>query len=164
MKSILLAFLFSSLCAGAQSKLDIKIREATNHLNCSQADEHEPVTLNAQLVIEGDSIAIIVKVILAPGWHIYAYVPSTLPYIAIDQIIHLPPNLKAVGEWEKSEPETSSDDPGVLIYQNKAVFIHKAVRRSHAMEAGVIKAGLYYQTCNLRQCLPPKEKIVELRY
>ncbi|MGN6419540.1 MAG: hypothetical protein ACTHMC_18715 [Pseudobacter sp.] len=37
--------------------------------------------------MEKDSVAVIVKAALAPGWHIYQFVPSTLPYIPIDCII-----------------------------------------------------------------------------
>lgn len=164
MKIIILAVLFSSISAAAQSKLDVKIRETVKHIVCPQPDEREPVTLNAQSVNEGDSIAVIVKVSLAPGWHIYAYVPPASPYIVIDQVLRLPENVRSVGDWKKSEPETTSDDPGVLIYKDEAVFIHKAVKLRNAKGEGLIKAGLYYQTCNLRQCLPPKEKTFELKY
>jgi hypothetical protein len=163
MKLIFLIILFPVLCAGAQSKLDVKIMETGKHLACRQPDERDPVTMNAQLVKVGDSIAIIIKVSMASGWHIYAYVPPTLPYIAIDQILKLPANVMAVGDWKKTEPEATSNDPGVLIYENEAVFIHKAVELQHA-KSGIITAGLYYQTCNLRQCLPPKEITYELKY
>ncbi|MGN6399804.1 MAG: protein-disulfide reductase DsbD domain-containing protein [Flavisolibacter sp.] len=162
MKIFLLVILLPALSASAQSKLDIKVQEAANHLTCLPPNESNPVTINVQAVNEGDSMAVIVKASMAPGWHIYAYVPSTQPYITIEQILHLPENIKAVGQWQKTEPEASSDEPGVLIYEDEAVFIHKAVKLSPTKTRGVIKAGLYYQTCNLRQCLPPKEKIFEL--
>lgn len=162
MKTLLLVMLTSVLSASAQSKLDIKVKEAAKQMVCPQPDERNPVSLNAQTVHDGDSMAVIVKTLLAPGWHIYAFVPSAQPYIPIDQILHLPENIKAVGAWTKTEPEASSDIPGVLIYENEAVFIHKAVKLVSAKTGGVIKAGLYYQTCNLRQCLPPEEKIVDL--
>ena len=164
MRFLLFAILFTAHFASAQSRLDKKISVRVKQIVCPMPDESNPVTLNAQSVTDKDSIAIIVKVSVAPGWHIYAYVPSTQPYIAIDQILQLPENFKAVGEWKKTEPSASSDDPGVLIYENEAVFIHKAVKLSHAKTDGILKAGLYYQTCNLRQCLPPKEKTLTLKY
>jgi len=164
MKFVLLAILIQALSANAQSKLDVKISEATKHMVCPLPDEMNPVTLNAQSVNEGDSIGIIVKVAMAPGWHIYAYVPSGQPYIAIDQILQVPENCKTVGEWKKTEPSASSDAPGVLIYEEEAVFIHKLVKLPQAKMDGIVKAGLYYQTCNLRQCLPPRGKTFELRY
>ena len=158
-----LVFLFSCLSAGAQSKFDLKIKETVKLMTCPQPDERSPVTLSAQSVNEGDSVAIILKVSMAPGWHIYAYVPPTLPYIAIDQILRLTENVKAVGEWRKTEPEASSSDPGVLIYEDDALFIHKAIKTTGFRSNEVIKTGLYYQTCNLRQCLPPEENIIELK-
>lgn len=163
MKFIFLALLFPVVSASAQSGFDVKIMEAAKHIACPQPDERTPVTLNAQSVNEGDSVAIIVKVSIAPGWHIYAYVPSTQPYIAIDHILQLPENVRTVGEWKKTEPEVSSSDPGVLIYKDEAVFIHKAVKLPRGA-GGLIKAGLYYQTCDLRQCLPPKERTFDLKY
>ena len=164
MKLMLLSLLFPVLSVQAQAGFDMKISETARQMLCPLPDENNPVSLNAQLVGAGDSMAIIVKVRMAPGWHIYAYVPPSQPYIAIDQILRLPESLKASGSWEKTEPEASSDDPGVLIYENEAVFIQKAVKLPVGKTGGVIKAGLYYQTCNLRQCLPPVEKIFDLKY
>jgi DsbC/DsbD-like thiol-disulfide interchange protein len=163
MKFLFLFLLLPVLPVRGQSPLDAKIRERAKQMICPVPDESDPVTLNAQCVNDRDSIAIIVKVTIAPGWHIYAYVPSSQPYIAIDQILQLPENIKATGEWVKTEAETSSDDPGVLVYENEAVFIHKAVKLSQG-STGVIRAGLYFQTCNLRQCLPPKERTFELKF
>lgn len=161
MKSVLLILLFPVFCAHAQSGFDKKIAAAAKALSCAIPGEQEPVTLNATLVYEKDSIAVIVKTALAPGWHIYQYVPQTLPYIAIDHVLQLPKSIVAVGAWIKPEPMASSNDPGVLIYEDEAVFVHKAVRKENGNKEK-LTAGLYYQTCNLRQCLPPVEKTFEL--
>lgn len=164
MTAFFMLIFFPVLTSECQSGFDARIAAAAKQLTCFPPDEQNPVSLNAQLVSEGDSIAIILKVSMAPGWHIYAYVPSTQPYIAIDQILQLPGNVKAVGGWTRTEPETSSADVGVLIYDDQALFIHKAVRSAHQRSGNIIRTGLYYQTCNLRQCLPPVEKIFELKY
>ena len=161
-------FLFIAFCpafwASAQSNLDLKTAIAVRELNCPAASEEHPVTLNATLVAEHDSLAIVVKVALAPGWHIYEYVPPTSPYIPIERILELPAGIEAVGAWVKTEAASSANDPGVLIYEKEAVFIRKAVIGRTAKEGSIIKAGLYHQTCDLRQCFPPVEKIVELKY
>jgi hypothetical protein len=164
MKIIFLLLLFPVLRVSAQSRLDAKIMEAARQLTCLQPGERNPVMLNAQLVKEGDSMAVIVKAAMAPGWHIYAYVPATLPYIAIGHVLELPGNCQSVGEWQKPEAQAYADDPGVLIYEDEAVFIHKLVKLHGSNTGGAIRAGLYYQTCNLRQCLPPSEKIFELKF
>jgi DsbC/DsbD-like thiol-disulfide interchange protein len=164
MKFLFLIIFFPVFSAKSQSKFDRQIADATKHIFCSQPDERNPVTINAQSVKDRDSIAVIVKVLMAPGWHIYAYVPSTQPYIASDPIMRLPENFKAVGGWKTTEPFASSDDPGVLIYEHEVVFVHKAVKLPIAKTDASIRAGLYYQTCNLRQCLPPTETTLELKY
>ena len=160
MRAILLVFLVPFFQGKAQSALDRKIAAAMKTLSCPRPNEASPVMLNAALVVAGDSIGVIVKVELAPGWHIYDYVPSTLPYIPIDTILRLPGDLRAVGAWIKSVSSSSAMDPGVLIFENEAVFIHKVIRA--APGGGKIQTGLYYQTCNVRQCLPPVEKTIDL--
>lgn len=150
------------LSANAQSAFEKKITEATRTLICDPPAERSPVTLHAKLVIEKDSVAVILKAALAPGWHIYQFVPSNLPYIPVEHVLQFPETLTAVGGWIKSEPMASSNDPGVLIYENEAVFVHKAVRKDAGKLKGMVRAGLYYQTCNLNQCLPPVEKVFEL--
>ena len=162
MKALVLILLFPVLQSRGQSVLDGKIAAAAKRLSCPVPDEQTPVTLNAALVLEGDSIAVIVKAELAPGWHIYDYVPPTLPYIPIDTILKLPPAVRGVGAWVKTPSTATAMDPGVLIFENEAVFIHKAVKT--AAVAGTIQTGLYYQTCNQRQCLPPVAKTIELTF
>ena len=163
MKAIVIAFLFPVLFANAQSSFDKKITEAAKQLKCEIPGQQQPVTLNAQLVSSSDSLAIIVKVAIAPGWHIYSYVPQNQPYIPIDHILQLPDDVRAVGKWQSTEPMSTANDPGVLIYETEALFVQKEVKNAGA-KPGKISAGLYYQTCNLRQCLQPVEKSFELSY
>lgn len=163
MKTILIALLLPVLFANAQSGFDKKIADAAKQLKCDMPSQQQPVTLNAQIVSSDDSIGVIVKVAIAPGWHIYSYVPDNMPYIPIDHILQLPDNVRAVGNWQATEPTTTVNDPGVLIYETEAVFIQKAIKEAGA-KTGKINAGLYYQTCNLRQCLQPVEKSFELSF
>lgn len=156
-----LLILSTGLCVKAQSAFDKKIADAVTRLSCNEPDAEEPVTLNAGVVAEGDSLAVIIKVLMAPGWHIYKFVPANLPYIVTEPILKLPEGIKAVGKWESSKASTYSNDPGVLIHENKAWFVQKVVRQPDAL--GIIQAGLYYQTCDLSQCLPPVEKILDLK-
>lgn len=157
-----LLILSTALCVKAQSAFDKKIAAAVKGLSCLVPGAEEPVTLNAGLVTEGDSLAIIVKVRMAPGWHIYTFVPANLPYIVTEPILKLPEGMiKAVGKWESSKASAYANDPGVLILETEAWFVNKLLR--HSVASGVIKAGLYYQTCDLNQCLPPVEKVVDLK-
>lgn len=88
-----LIFLSTGLCANAQSAFDRKIAEALKIMKCAEPSDERPVTLNAGLLHDKDSTAVILKVQMAPGWHIYQYVPASMPYISIDQILKLPEGI-----------------------------------------------------------------------
>lgn len=164
MRILIFLFLLPVLQASAQSSLDTKIVAAVAGLHCALPDQERPVQINAAVVAEKDSLAVIIKTSLAPGWHIYDYVPSTLPYIPIEYVLRLPEGIRAVGEWKKTASGPSMNDRGVLIYENEAVFIRKVVKLPGAKANGLIKTGLYYQACDLNQCLPPVENLIELNY
>lgn len=144
---------------------DKRIARAADSLVCAEPDEERPVTLNAKLVADhgGDSVAVIIKACLAPGWHIYAYVPENMPYILTECLLQSDANAKPVGTWSKSIPKTSTTDKGVMIYEDVALFTHK-LKKTFTSVQGKIGTGLYYQTCNLQQCLPPVETKIELTY
>ena len=163
MKAILFILFLSPLFADAQVSFRTKVTVAAGQLKCAEPTEEEPVSLNAIVVTDKDSVAIIVKVQMASGWHIYDYVPSTMPYIAMEYLLEVPENLKVVGAWEKTKPSSSAMDPGVLIYENEAVFIRKALKLPSGKGNGIIRTGLYYQTCDSKQCLPPTEKTLNLK-
>lgn len=162
MRYFLLISLLISAVSYGQSNFDHKIQQQAAGLTCPPPDERRPVTVNAALVVENDSIAVIVKSALLPGWHIYAYVPENLPYIQLDPILEAPASLQRAGTWHKSPPSPSVSDPGVLIYENAAVFVQKFSRLDKL--GGKIKAGLYFQCCDIKQCLPPDEWSTELAF
>lgn len=147
------------------NSFDKRIAKTADSLVCAEPDEEKPVTLSAKLVADfgGDSIAVILKVMMAPGWHIYAYVPENMPYILAECLLEPDANAKQVGTWIKSVPQASTTDKGVLIYENVAMFTHK-LKKTSKLVKGKISTGLYYQTCNLQQCLPPVEAKIELAY
>ena len=156
----------SLLCAQSKpGSFDQRIAKTADGMVCDVPDEEKPVTLNAKLVadLEGDSIAVIVKACLAPGWHLYAYVPDNMPYLLTECLLEHDAGVKLVGAWIKSTPKPSTTDKGVLIYEDVAVFTHKLKKTSESVK-GKISTGLYYQTCNLKQCLPPVEAKIELTY
>lgn len=166
-----LLLLFCVLQAGllnaqtANKSFDERIARAADSLLCPIPDEERPVTLNAKLVKddEGDSVAIIIKANMAKGWHLYAYVPDHQPYIVAECLLEPDVNAEATGTWIKSAPKPSTTDKGVFIYEDMAVFTHKLKKNSKLVKGKVV-TGLYYQTCNLQQCLPPVEVKFKLTY
>ncbi|KLT67064.1 protein-disulfide reductase DsbD domain-containing protein [Pedobacter sp. BMA] len=158
-----LMFTLTVLFVKAQSPFDKKITEAIKQLSCAVASEEIPVTLNARIVTEMDSAAVIVKIQISPGWHVYQHVPTSMPYIALEHILKLPEDVKPIGTWIVSPPIPSVQDEGVLIYENEAWFVHKIQTVGEKKQDSIIRAGVYYQACDLRQCLRPSELALDLK-
>ena len=55
----------------------------------------DPVSVDAKLVWNGNKTqaAVIVKAKLLDGWHIYAYVPNTQPYIQYKMVLEVPKSV-----------------------------------------------------------------------
>lgn len=147
-----------------QTRFGDLIANAAEELQCAVPDEQDPVSVNA-IIVRGENkgeLAVVVKVTMAVGWHIYAYVPADQPYIVTKLVLNLPEGFTLKGDWIKSPATPSSSDRGVFNYQKEALFYCQLV--SETEKPGVIKAGIIYQACNERQCLPPGEKIIELNF
>lgn len=161
LSSCLLLFLVLGFFANGQSSLDQKVAKAIAAMECAAPTERDPVTLNAAVVSDGDSSAVIVKVLLAPEWHIYQYVPANAPYVQLENLLTLPQGLVRSGQWKSSDPIGYVNDPHVLIHEEEAWFVQKLTGK---VEKGtVIGTGLYYQTCDHKQCLPPVEVKLEVK-
>jgi len=140
-----------------------RIKNAANELQCPVPDEQDPVSVNA-VIVRGENegeLAVVIKATMAAGWHIYAYVPDDQPYIVTEMILRLPGSVSKTGEWIKSPASPSSTDRGVLNYEKEAVFYCLLI--SESSDSGILQAGILYQACNERQCLPPREKLIDIR-
>lgn len=163
--SLLVWYLAGTLCLDAQAPQTLfgdRIENAAKELKCPLPDEQDPVSVNA-VIVRGENageLAVVVKVTIAVGWHIYAYVPADQPYIVTDLLLGLPMGVARTGDWIKSPASPSSTDRGVLNYEKEAVFYCLLI--SEPSLSGILQAGILYQACNDRQCLPPGEKIIEL--
>lgn len=144
-----------------QSPLDEKIKAELGALKVTKATEADPLSINATAVTVGDSVAILIKTNMAPGWHTYHYVPTNMPYVQTEYVLRLPENVADKGAWTHSRPSLSTTDQGVLIHENNAWYVYKTVRKDK--KPVELTVGLYYQICDLRQCLPPTEKTVTLQ-
>jgi len=149
----------------ARTSFDKKLASGIKELSCALPDERDPVSINAVLIKEKGTgkMAIVIKAMIAPGWHLYCFVPSDMPYIPAECLLKLPAGVTAVGGWEKSRPMASGTDRGVLIWEGETVFVQRLKSGNSDMK-GVIQTGLSYQSCNLRQCLPPADKLFDLEF
>jgi hypothetical protein len=160
-----LLLLFKPAISQETPKDDLRKRaqETAVGLYVPQPDLLSPVSLNAGVVWSGDKkqVAVILKVEVLENWHIYAYVPPDQPYIQSE--VRLPPieGLIPIGEWEMPGPFAYGD--GIYIYKGSLHFI----RYFSVIKTGAPKTfdvGLYYQTCDISQCLPPELEEIKLSF
>lgn len=138
-----------------------KVDKVISDLEVQSPSPSDPVSL-ASKVIWNDSktqIAVVVKVKVLQGWHIYSYVPDTQPYIQSSMILELPEGISAITEWTK--PDSYPFEDNIFVYEGEVSFVRYFTVKEVILKAK-IKAGLHYQTCDLRQCLPPDTKEEEL--
>lgn len=137
------------------------VNEASNELGTDKPDMPDPVKVNAAVVWNKtkDKIAVVVKASILYGWHIYAFVPKTAPYLKSKLILEIPDHVVPISDWQ--EPVTFLMENNVYIYQGDIVFI-RYFSINKKTKGDEIKTGLFYQTCDLKQCLPPQSKTIQL--
>lgn len=144
-----------------------RIKAAAADIDLNQPNDSRPLSAGAALssssVKPGEHVAIVVKINLAPTWHIYA-VEGT-PFEKEPELgtaptalnLSLPPGVEALGQWQT---------PGVIhdkefgggYYEGELLF-HRILRLGDQVPDGPIKikCDLIYQACNDNTCLPKKQ-------
>ncbi|TNJ46962.1 hypothetical protein KFZ70_05910 [Tamlana fucoidanivorans] len=139
-----------------------KVAEASVKLKVLDCHSLDPLSLNALVLWSQDKsqLAVIMKINLLPGWHIYSFVPKTQPYIPTELLLELPKGIYKIGDWIKPMDEAYND--GVYIYHGVQTFVHylKVTNSNYSNE---LTCGIYYQTCDLNKCYPPNEKLIKLK-
>ncbi|MCK0131651.1 protein-disulfide reductase DsbD N-terminal domain-containing protein [Flavobacteriaceae bacterium F08102] len=166
MYSFLVCFLVFVSSGWAQSievspELKQKIEKAGANLHLDKTHAMDPVAVNATLVWSDDKsqVAVVMKASVEIGWHIYAYVPETAPYITTELKLELPKGVTAIGEWKT--PKSKPYDEGIYVYEDEVVFVQYCTVDAFANEAK-ITSGMYYQTCDIHKCFPPVTKSIDL--
>lgn len=138
-----------------------KAREVAKELTVSIPDMQSPVSLNASIVWSEDKkqLAVIMKVEVLDNWHLYAFVPQDQPYIQTELRLTPPDGLKPLEVWET--PALYPYQDGIFIYKGSLLFIRYFSVAKHA-EHKTVEVGLYYQTCNISECLPPELEMIKL--
>ena len=111
---------------------------------------------------DGPRVRLIIKSRIQKGWHLYAYVPESAPYIQTRFEVNELSNLKTVGKWEKSSGQPSLDDPTVLIWENEAVIWrdYEVIKEDQEVR---LKLDIRYQSCDESRCFPPKTVAFDLK-
>ena len=123
-----------------------------------EPDSDHPVVFQAELspraVRAGDSLDLVVRVKIAPNWHIYATERSRGHGVPTALNLKLPKGINPAGEWTAPGPSRDLDGQG--IHEGTFEFRRKLrVDRDAALGSIRVFCELSYQACNLRSCQPP---------
>jgi hypothetical protein len=145
----------------AKDELRKKAREVAAGFSMPAPDLQSPVLVNAKAVWSEDKkqLAVIMKVEVLDNWHIYAYVPPDQPYIESELRLSSLQGLTPLEQWETPIPYPYAD--GIFIYKGSLLFI-RYFSVSTPVENKTVEVGLYYQTCNISECLPPELEMIKL--
>jgi Disulphide bond corrector protein DsbC len=102
----------------------------------------------------GETVTFIVRVKIAPTWHIYAFersegagIPTTLKWKSLD-------GVAAEGEWTYAEPTRDRD--GQRIHEAMVEFRHTLRVRGDTAPGPIrVSCELGYQACDPHLCRPP---------
>ncbi|TDQ11091.1 protein-disulfide reductase DsbD N-terminal domain-containing protein [Pedobacter metabolipauper] len=124
----------------------------------------DPVAVSAKFVYSADkkSGELIVNAALLKGWHIYALVPSDSPFIPTETKIELPEGAVLKSDWQTSAALPFPGNDGVYVFEDQVSF-KISIDMTNVKSNGLIKCGLFYQTCDENKCFPPVTKMVEVR-
>lgn len=138
-----------------------KAHEAAAGLHVPSPDLRSPVLLNTTTIWSDDKkqLAVIMKAEILHGWHIYAYVPVGEPYIVSELRLTAPDGVEPIEKWEMPTSVPYAD--GIFVYKGSLLFIrYFSVKK--AIENKTLEVGLYYQTCDISQCLPPELEMLKI--
>lgn len=143
-------------------QLKEKVAKVASELETFVPYQLDPLSLNATIVWAADrtQFAVVLKALVLDNWHIYAYVPPTQPFIATELKLDLPPGISTIGDWEK--PAFNPYQDGIYVYKGELVFVQYCLAEDIGQE-NQVRAGLYYQSCDLHKCFLPREKIKDLK-
>ncbi len=135
---------------GASSTVPVRPEPDPEHPVLSQAE------LSPRKVMSGDRLELIVRVRIAPTWHIYAIKGSNGPNIPTALKLELPKGITPEGEW--IGPVSSRGLDGQMIYEGTFEFRRKLRVESDAAQGPLrVLCELSNQACNLRSCQPPAQ-------
>jgi hypothetical protein len=127
-----------------------------------EPDAEHPVVASADLspgkLKAGGTLDLIVRVRMAPTWHIYAAVGSKGPGIPTTLSLRLPEGIEAEGDWTYPEAHRGSD--GQMIHEG-AVEFRRKLRVGRAARGTIrVSCEFGYQACDPHSCqLPTKETL-----
>ncbi len=132
--------------------------------NDSQSpNANQPAVIQAELVpakaVTGETMELILRVKMAPTWHIYAVGGSKGPGVATTLELTLPRGVEAEGEWACPEPTRGTDNQ--MTYEGTVEFRRRLKITNNRSEGPIdVFCDFGYQACDPFSCrLPTKAQL-----
>ncbi len=129
-----------------------------------EPDGKHPVVATAELspatAHRGEPSTILIRVKIAPSWHIYAAQGSNGAGVATSLKLKLPDAIEALGSW--SYPKAIPGADNQLTYQGAVEFRRELrVRPDAAVGPASVTCVLGYQACDPFSCRSPTEVVLQ---
>jgi hypothetical protein len=124
----------------------------------SEQDAERPVSASAELrpakVCPGEELELVVRIRIAPVWHIYSIGKSGGPGVPTTLKLKLPKGVEADAEWAGPDPIRAAD--GQTAYEG-AIELRRRLRiaGNFAAESIDVACEVGYQACNAFSCQLP---------
>jgi hypothetical protein len=130
------------------------IERAARGVKVGETDNLNPVNAAVTLVrLDNGEIAVVARVKIEKGFHIYAKVSEREPYIETVADFVAPNGYSAYGEKNKPASVKYGEN-GTFIYEGDFIFYQKFLGKG----PGQFKFNFAYQCCDDQICMPPVER------
>jgi hypothetical protein len=134
------------------------IERAARDLKVENPDNLNPVMAAVKSVrLESGDIAVIARVKIEKGFHIYAKVSEREPYIETVADFVAPEGYKPFG-LRNTPPSVKYGENGTFIYEGDFIFYQKFIGKG----TGQFTFNFAYQCCDDQICMPPVEKTLKV--
>lgn len=121
-----------------------------------QTSDANPVAVTASVRVADGKRELVVRFKIHPGYHIYADVAPSDPYIPTEIQLELPEGVSA-GSWKASQPGKFGET-GTTIYESSSEYTCPLEGNGR----GKLKCTISYQCCDTHVCMPPVNKELEV--
>lgn len=136
----------------------MQIERAARDIKVENPDNLNPVMAAVKSVrLESGEIAVIARVKIEKGFHIYAKVSEREPYIETVADFVAPEGYKPFGS-RNTPPSVKYGENGTFIYEGDFIFYQKFIGKG----TGQFTFNFAYQCCDDQICMPPVEKTLKV--
>jgi hypothetical protein len=132
----------------------MQIERAARGVKVGETDNLNPVNAAVTFVrLDNGEIAVVARVKIEKGFHIYAKVSEREPYIETVADFIAPNGYSAYGE-RNNPASVKYGENGTFIYEGDFIFYQKFLGKG----PGQFKFNFAYQCCDDQICMPPVER------